>query len=136
MSWLFMLHISSLLCWCAALLYLPLYIGGFSSVDLAEHRKIPFLRRFFTILLTPLGMLTIISGTLIFIFQGATPKWLVIKLTLVAGLVLCHVLNGWLILRLKNGIFRSTAVYSFYLNMASVTIMLLIFAFVLAKPLF
>lgn len=103
MLWVLVLHISALLVWCAALLYLPVLIAGIDArrADMADMRR-PFntIERFvFTHLATPAALLAIVSGTLVFVLNRTVDIWLIGKLTLVTGLVVCHALAGLLVLR-------------------------------------
>ncbi len=105
MPWMLLLHISALLVWSATLLYLPLLATrtltrspqlevercGFASLE----------RLVFTHLATPAALLTILAGTLVFLLNRTVDGWLIIKLTLVTGLVVCHTLTGWLVLRVE-----------------------------------
>ncbi|MDO8863425.1 CopD family protein [Haliea sp. E1-2-M8] len=101
--WILVLHISALLLWCAALLYLPVLMVGVASgrVELQRtHSKVGALERLvFTHLATPAALVAIISGTVVFVFNRTIDGWLMAKLTLVVGLVVCHTLLGLLVLR-------------------------------------
>lgn len=99
------LHIAALVLWCATLLYLPLLttgtlIGGVRR-ELVYSSFMTIERFVFTHLASPLALMAILSGTLLFILKRTVDGWLVAKLTLVVGLVVCHVLVGWLILRME-----------------------------------
>lgn len=104
MLWLLTFHISTMLLWCATLLYMPALIAGISSrrtnIERRDRRFIP--RFVFTLAATPLALLTIIFGTGVFLLSGITAVWLILKLTLVSALVVCHVLNGWLLLKIET----------------------------------
>lgn len=111
MLWLLILHIAALLVWCAALIYLPMLVvtsqGQGASSGTASC--LPSIERFiFTRYATPFALLAIIAGTLLFITNGTTEPWLIVKLSAVAGLVTCHALIGLLILR-AGRIDRTTA---------------------------
>lgn len=111
MLWLLILHIAALLVWCAALIYLPVLVvtspGQAASSGAAS--SLPSIERFiFTHYATPFALLAIIAGTVLFITNGTTEPWLIVKLSAVTGLVICHALLGLLILRAGN-IDRTTA---------------------------
>ncbi|MCH8553346.1 MAG: CopD family protein [Natronospirillum sp.] len=103
MIWFLVLHIGAMLFWCAALLYLPLIIMGQvrQQHTLAEAAQgndgLP--RFLFTHIATPAALAAIITGTLVFLLDRNADAWLILKLTLVAGLVVCHTLTGLLVLR-------------------------------------
>lgn len=107
MPWLKLLHISAVILWCGALLYLPLAVAAAGG---AQRRPVALgdaqdeiLRALFIYGATPAALLAIASGTWIFIWQGTLGAWLLAKLALVALLVLAHASFGLLILRLERG---------------------------------
>lgn len=106
MLWILVLHISALLLWCATLLYLPILIAGFAAgaVELkkADHRVDAVERLVFTHLASPAALVAIVSGTFVFVFNRTIDGWLMAKLTLVLGLVVCHTLTGLLLLRVTT----------------------------------
>ncbi|MBW3587049.1 MAG: hypothetical protein KY448_14740, partial [Cyanobacteria bacterium 0813] len=81
-------------------------------------------------------MLTIVFGTGVFLLNGITSIWLILKLTLVSALVVCHVLNGWLILKIetpgKSPGYLGTACLALW--MTSAGLIAAITWLVLAKP--
>ena len=102
MLWLLVLHISALLVWCAALLYLPAIMAGIASgsIDLQKTGRpdATVQRLVFTHLATPSALVAIMAGTLVFVFNGTVDAWLIAKLTLVVGLVISHILTGLVVL--------------------------------------
>ncbi|MDP9940588.1 CopD family protein [Ectopseudomonas alcaliphila] len=99
-----LLHFMALICWCGALLYLPAMIAtGSRSNDGLFYRDHAYLTRMvFNLLATPAALLAIGSGTVLFLRESIFAPWLIIKLTTVAGMVLCHALCGVLILRIDR----------------------------------
>jgi putative membrane protein len=99
MVWLLFLHICALVIWAAALLILPLLIhhSQMQLTDAAGNGD-ALDRLWFTRLASPVALLAIISGTCIFVMQRDYGNWLLVKLTVVTALVICHVLSGLLIL--------------------------------------
>src|SRR5690606_40114597 len=87
-----LLHLAALLCWCGALLYLPALIAaGTRRSDALFYRDHAHLRRMvFTLVSTPAALLAIGSGTALFLRDAIFECWLIVKLTTVAGMVLCH----------------------------------------------
>ncbi|WP_225783956.1 CopD family protein [Xenophilus sp. Marseille-Q4582] len=106
MPWLKLLHISAVVVWCGALLYLPLAVaaaGGRARRPVALGAPDDeILRALFIWLATPAALLAIGSGTWIFVWQGTLGAWLLAKLALVALLVLGHASFGLFILRLER----------------------------------
>lgn len=136
MNWLLLLHIATMLCWCGSLLYLPVVLSGSGTQNNTSEpdNRIAIAQWIFTFFLTPLALIAIISGTLIFVVANITALWLMIKLSLVTALVLCHAVNGWLIVKIKT--IPSTYVNGVcsLLGLVSVLLMIAIISIVLAKP--
>lgn len=137
MPWLLVVHISAILLWSASLLYLPaLIVGGKSGrVDFEHRHSLALGRTLFTLIVTPAAMLAIVTGTAIFITAHVTSLWLVLKLTLVSGLVICHSLLGWMILRVGHDAGKKTIPMCVSLATASMLFIVAIVTVVLMKPL-
>ena len=137
MLWFLTLHIIALVLWAAALLYMPALIAARTAHHLPVEEPVnphDSIERFaFTRIATPAALTAIIAGTLVFVIDGTIDAWLIIKLTLVTGLVLCHVGVGWLILRVERG---GTPLVPLCIALALGSLMLfgLILWLVLAKP--
>jgi protoporphyrinogen IX oxidase len=146
MLWLLGLHIAALLCWCAAIVGVPVLLLGrehFETGDAtagavreSRHHSgatvIP--RRVFTWLATPAALLTIASGTALFLLMGTVQGWLLLKLVLVALLVGAHVCAGLLMLRAERAGQAPPRYPGHGLSLLMLVIMMLIFSLVLAKP--
>nr|WP_163500780.1 CopD family protein [Halomonas socia] len=137
MPWIKFVHIAALVCWCGALLYLPALLmasvrqradGGF------DHDAPPMPRYLFNTAATPAALLAIASGTLLFLVHGLTGGWLVLKLAAVVGMVLCHTLCGWLILRVEQQHRRGVWTLSALIATLASLLMLAVIALVLSKP--
>jgi uncharacterized membrane protein len=103
MLWLLLLllHIAAVICWCGSLLYLPALITGvFSDHEEQSHQALTF--QIFTGVATPAALTAIVSGTALFLTGGIIDRWLILKLTLVLTLVLCHALSGWILIRAEH----------------------------------
>lgn len=104
MIWLLFLHLCALITWSAALLILPVLIPrSVSELASCGPDGTDIARLWFTHLASPVALLAIGSGTVIFIVSRQIDAWLLVKLTLVTLLVVCHVLSGLLILYSKRG---------------------------------
>ncbi|HEY8385201.1 MAG TPA: CopD family protein [Porticoccaceae bacterium] len=137
MLWLLAIHISVLLLWCAALLSLPLLMASDSAwTGHGElHRPFDGVERFlYTHMATPAALAAILSGTVIFLFDRRVEFWLVIKLTLVTALVVCHVLTGLLVLRLERAETQRLQRQARILGITALAVMGAIVWVVLAKP--
>lgn len=99
MIWLLFLHLCTLITWSAALLILPILISQSASSLISRQASGDGIARlWFTHIASPVALLAIGSGTAIFIVSRQIDSWLLVKLTLVTMLVVCHVLAGLLIL--------------------------------------
>lgn len=135
MPWLLTLHIAALVCWCAGLLYMPALIAVTGRREAAgPDRHAAITRMVFTLVVTPAALLAIISGTAVFLANQLVAAWLVAKLTLVTGLVVCHVLLGWLIVHIERGSEKLGPLWCALLGGTSAALMVGIIYLVLAKP--
>mgnify|MGYP005865691531 CR=1 FL=1 len=77
-----------MLTWCGILLYLPVLIASFASGSDALEGELAgnLPRQLFTQALTPVALVAIISGTLVFLIMNTQAVWLEVKLTLVCAL--------------------------------------------------
>lgn len=133
------LHVVALLSWCAALLLLLGILGSAHAttrsgprLTLVFRHNDSLVRMLFTLVASPLALLTILSGTAVFLISLTTAPWLIIKLSFVTVLVAGHTLAGLLILRLEKN--RSVRRPSWLLALALGAVMLIILWLVLAKP--
>ncbi|MFT0633647.1 CopD family protein [Pseudomonas sihuiensis] len=99
-----LLHFMALIGWCGALLYLPAMIaaGTRASDEMFYRDHAHLTRTVFNMIATPAALLAIGSGTALFLRESIFDPWLILKLTTVAGMVLCHALCGVLILRIER----------------------------------
>jgi protoporphyrinogen IX oxidase len=138
MPWFLVLHIISLLFWCGALLYLPVLLAGMQAGNLqirGATRSDDSMPRFvFTHIATPAALLAIVFGTLVFLRHNIVEVWLVVKLTLVVGLVSCHALAGSLIKRFEDRREEPIRLWCWSLQAALCGFMVAITWIVLAKP--
>lgn len=135
--WILIFHITGLVVWCGALLYLPALIaaGGSRAHDTTPKRgAAPLSRVVFTTVATPAALFAIVTGSLLFLFGRTSEVWLILKLTAVTGMVVCHVLYGVLILRQERNPHRSALAPSLLLGSLSITLIGTVLWLVLAKP--
>ncbi len=131
-----LLHFASLLCWCGTLLYLPALISaGTKRSDALFYRDHAHLTRMvFNLVGTPAALIAIGSGTALFLRDGIMAGWLIVKLTTVAGMVLCHALCGVLVLQIERTPERSVTTRCRILGLAIATFTIATLWLVLAKP--
>lgn len=148
MLWLLLLHIMALLCWCAAILCVPvlllngeLFVTGAATVGAARESgyaggSTVVARRVFIWVATPAALLAVGSGTLLFALMATLDVWMLLKLVLVSALVLAHIGTGLLMLRGERaGHGARTPVWlASGASLVMVALMLAIVTLVLAKP--
>ena len=132
-----LLHFTALLCWCGALLYLPALIAaGTRRSDSLFYRDHAHLTRaVFTLVATPAALIAIGSGTALLLRDAIFEGWLILKLTTVAGMVLCHAWCGVLILRVERSPEKSIDLRCALIGVVSLLLIAGTLWLVLAKPL-
>lgn len=131
-----LLHFAALLGWCGTLLYLPALIAaGTQRSDTLFYRDHAHLTRMvFTLISTPAALLAIVSGTALFLRDDLFAGWLLMKLTVVTGLTLCHALCGVMVLRIEKQPERSIRRPCFTLGLLIPLLVSATLWLVLAKP--
>lgn len=129
-------HFVALICWCGALLYLPALIAAGTRVNDAlfyrDHAHLT--RMIFTLVATPAALLAIGSGTLLFVRDAVFAPWLILKLSAVAGMVLCHALCGVLVLRIERFPERAIGRECLVIGVLITALIAMALWLVLAKP--
>lgn len=134
-AWTKSVHIIALMVWCAGLLVLPaLYAKRAQLRGEPLHELHRFARSVFIHVASPAAFLAVIAGSLLIFLRDMFTVWMALKLLAVGALVVVHVRQGYVILRLfEPG--RSYARWRQYVTttgaLAIITIILIL---VLAKP--
>lgn len=138
MALLLAFHIAGLTIWCGTLLYLPALVASSASASaegLAVARDpLSLARLLFNLVATPAALFAIFTGTALFLLGGILGVWLILKLTAVAALVVCHTLCGSLIMRRELDGRTPLASPCIALALASGALMVVVLWLVLAKP--
>lgn len=153
MPWLKLFHVSAVILWAGALLYLPLAIAASSGrrtsktpaalkhvqpADVSVESDAPerrTLRGLFVGVATPFALLAIGSGTALFLLYGPLAHWLIVKLGFVSLLVLGHAACGMLVLRVeRRQAGGGTALAGYAVAVVSLTWMAAIAWLALQKP--
>lgn len=135
--WILILHIAGLLVWCGALLYLPALIAaGASRTPHTALGRAPVAlnRMVFTAIATPAALFAIFTGSLLFLLDRNVGVWLILKLTAVAVMVICHALGGALILRHERDPHAALGAPCIVLGTLSTVLIGIVLWLVLAKP--
>lgn len=139
MVWILALHIMAMVCWCASLLYLLTLIAAAcpsrvvpSDLPVVYQHHDSLARFVFTSISTPAALMAIITGAIVFLLNRTVDPWLIVKLTLITGLVVGHALTGALVLQLESA--RPVRRRSAFMAVVLCLLMFLIIWIVLAKP--
>lgn len=102
--WLKVVHISALVFWMAALLYLPALLAAHPGTHERRsfHRLRGKTRVLYLGIASPAAILAIVSGSALIEAAGAHGGWLVLKLAAVALMVTFHVYLGSLLTVLRE----------------------------------
>lgn len=136
MLWLLLLHIVAVLSWCASLLYLPALIASWASQQSAtsQQRLMDVVVLIYRLFMTPAALIAIVTGTTIFLLEEIAESWLILKLTLVFFLVLCHAFSGWIILHDQRASSQKLVLSCILLGAGIVILILAILWVMLTKP--
>jgi putative membrane protein len=134
--WIKSFHIIFMVTWFAGLFYLPrLYVYHAMAGDTAGTERFKIMeRKLFYGIMTPGGMLTLITGVWLWLGYGFAGGWLHAKLALVAVLVVYHIFCGKLMLDFKHDRNRHGHVYYRWLNEFPTVLLVAIVILVVAKP--
>ncbi len=136
MLWLKAFHIIFMVTWFAGLFYLPrLYVYHAMTEDGAGNARFKIMeRKLFYGIMTPGGVLTIVSGTWLWLAYGFSGGWLHAKLALVAVLVVYHVYCGKLMFDFKYDRNRHDHVFYRWVNEFPTVLLIAVIVLVVVKP--
>ncbi len=136
MLWIKAFHIVFMVTWFAGLFYLPrLYVYHAMCEDEAGNARFKIMeRKLFYGIMTPGGILTIVSGCWLWLGYGFSGQWLVLKLALVGLVVVYHVWCWSELRKFRDG--GSTRGHKFYRVMNELPVFTLvgIILLVVLKP--
>ena len=130
------LHIIFMVTWFAGLFYLPrLFVYHALSDDRASIDRFKVMeRKLFYGIMTPGGVLTIVSGGWLWLGWGFYGGWLVAKLVLVAVLVIYHFWCGKLVADFRRERNRHSHVWYRWFNEFPVVVLIPVVFLVVMKP--
>lgn len=137
LAWVKGVHITALALWCAGLFYLPgLFVShGRPQGAHAFHRLRVLTRYCYVVIVSPAAVLAILSGSALIGLGRGEGGWLPVKLTAVTGMVLFHVLCGYLLALLREQPERYPPRMLWVLLAVPAVLVPLVLWLVLAKPL-
>ena len=136
--WLKAFHLVAVVCWFAALFYLPrLFVyHSMAEDEISKARFIIMERKLYWGIGTPAMVATLVLGTLIVMGVPGliTGGWFYAKLFLVVILVLYHIMCSAHMMKLSEGENTKTHVYFRWFNEFPVLLLVLISILVIVKP--
>ena len=136
MLWIKAFHIIFMVTWFAGLFYLPrLFVYHAMAADTASLERFKVMeRKLFYGIMTPGGVLTLLSGVSLWLGYGFNGGWLHAKLGLVAVLIAYHVYCGKLMLDFKHDRNRHGHVFYRWLNEFPTVLLVAVIILVVVKP--
>jgi putative membrane protein len=136
MLWVKALHIVFMVTWFAGLFYLPrLFVYHAMSQDRPSIERFKVMeRKLFWGIMTPGAVLTIVSGTWLWLGWGFSGGWLHAKLALVALLVVYHLWCGKLMIDFRNERSTKSHVWFRWFNELPTLILFGVVILVVLKP--
>ena len=93
MLWIKSLHIVFVASWFAGLFYLPrIFVNLAMAGDMVELARLKLMAGKLYRFMTPLGLIALALGLVLWLGYGVSGGWLHAKLTLVAGLIVYHLM--------------------------------------------
>lgn len=135
MLWIKSFHIISVVCWFAAIFYLPrLFVYHAQSTDGISIERFKIMeRKLYNGIMTPSAIATIASGLWLWSY-GFAGVWLHLKLFLVALLVVYHVWCGYTLRKFADDRNHRSHVYYRVMNEVPVLLLVGIVILVVVKP--
>jgi putative membrane protein len=139
MLWLKAFHIIAVVCWFAALFYLPrLFVYHAMSEDEASKERFKIMeRKLYRGIMTPsMIAVVIIGGWLLTLNPGYyfSQGWVHAKLTLVALLIGYHYYCGYLLKQFRNDINTKSHIFYRFFNEAPVLILIAVVILAVVRP--
>lgn len=129
------LHLFFVVAWFAGLFYLPrIFVNLAMAGDMVELARLKLMASKLYRFMTPLGLIALALGLVLWLGYGVTGGWLHAKLTLVGGLVVYHIACRQLLqVFLSDGNTRSHTWFRVF-NELPVLLLLAIVILVIVKP--
>jgi len=129
-------HIIFMVTWFAGLFYLPrLFVYHAMSDDATSLERFKVMeRKLFYGIMTPGGLITLITGIWLWFGWGFVGAWIHIKVALVFVLVIYHVWCGVILVQFKNDTNKKSHVWFRWFNEFPVVILVAIVFLVVLKP--
>ena len=129
-------HIIFMVTWFAGLFYLPrLFVYHAMSDDATSLERFKVMeRKLFYGIMTPGGLITLITGIWLWLGWGFMGAWIHIKVALVFVLVVYHIWCGVILVQFKNDTNKKSHVWFRWFNEFPVVILVAVVFLVVLKP--
>jgi putative membrane protein len=129
-------HIIFMVTWFAGLFYLPrLFVYHAMSNDAISLERFKVMeRKLFYGIMTPGGLITLITGIWLWLGWGFMGAWIHIKVALVFVLVIYHVWCGVILIQFKNDTNKKSHIWFRWFNEFPVVILVAVVFLVVLKP--
>ncbi len=136
MLWIKTFHIIFVISWFAGLFYLPrLFVYHAQADDTISRERFKVMeRKLYRGIMTPSMVLTLVSGTWMWLGYGFSGGWLHAKLACVALLIIYHFWMGGLLRAFARDQNSHTHVYYRWVNELPLVLLLAIVVLVVVKP--
>ena len=131
------LHVFFVIAWFAGVFYLPRIFVNLAMVPQdspAERERLLLMSGKLYAFMTPLGILSLVFGTWLWLGFGFEGQWLNLKLALVALIVVYHAYCGKLLVALRLGRCRKSHVWFRFFNEVPVLVLFAVCFLVILKP--
>lgn len=134
--WLKAFHIIFVICWMAAIFYLPrLFVYHAMSEDKISRDRFEIMeRKLYRGIMTPSMILTLVFGIWLWLGYGFSGTWLWLKLALVAALIAYHFWCGAVIQKFLRNEVKQGHVFFRFMNELPVFALFGIVILVVVKP--
>ena len=129
-------HIIFMVTWFAGLFYLPrLFVYHAMSNDAISLERFKVMeRKLFYGIMTPGGLITLITGIWLWLGWGFMGAWIHIKVALVFVLIIYHVWCGVILIQFKNDTNKKSHIWFRWFNEFPVVILVAVVFLVVLKP--
>ena len=137
MLWLKAFHIFFVVSWFAGLFYLPrIYVNlaMVGNAPSAERDRLLLMAHKLYRFVTPIGILTLVSGFWLWYLFGFTDLWIYVKTALVGGLAVFHLYCGVLLKQFQADRNTRSHVWFRFFNEVPVFFLLAVCILVVVKP--
>jgi len=135
MLWVKAFHIVMVVSWFAGLFYLPrIFVNHAMTDDPAVRERLKLMEYKLYRFVTPIGVLTVITGLWLWFGYGFGGAWLHAKVALVVGLIAYHFYCGHLVKEFAQDRNTRSHVWFRFFNEVPVLVMIAVVILVVVKP--